>query len=192
MQDSQSQDWQPQDWQSQDSRPQDWQSGEEPRGGGRDERQQHPEDRGPSRGQTREQRQQRQARWQESLPELVARLETQGTEASARSGDQLSNIGPADGSAMQDSQPQDSQPQDSQPQDWQPQDSQSQDWQSQDGQPQDWQPGEEPRGGGRDERQQHPEDRGPSRGQTREQRQARWQESFRLAPDERTRPGVPT
>ena len=101
---------------------------------------------------------------QESLPELVARLETQGTGANVARGDQLSNGGPADGSGMRDGQ-------------------------SQDGQSQDWQPGEEPRGGGRDERQQHPEDRGQPRGQPgtqirelRQQRQARWQASLGLAP----------
>ena len=108
---------------------------------------------------------------QDGLPELVARLETQGTTASATRGDQMSggpaDGGPADGSGMPDGQPQERQPQEGRT-------------------------GQEPRGGGRDERQPHPEDRGQPRGrpggqpvsqirELRQQRQARWQASLGLA-----------
>ena len=109
---------------------------------------------------------------QDGLPELVARLESQGTTANATRGDQMSggatNGGPTDWSGMQDGQ--------------------RQEGQRQEGQPQKEQTGQGPGGGGRDERQQHPEDRGQPRGQPgsqirelRQQRQARWQASLGLA-----------
>ena len=108
---------------------------------------------------------------QDGLPELVARLETQGAAASATRGDQMSGGeaggGPADWSGMQDGP-------------------------RQEGQPQEGRAGQEPGGGGRGERQQHPEERGQPRGQPdgqpggqirelRQQRQARWQASLGLA-----------
>lgn len=108
---------------------------------------------------------------QDGLPELVARMETQGTTASATRGDQMSggpaDGGPADGSGMQDGQPQERHPQEGRT-------------------------GQEPGGGGRDERQPHPEDRDRPGGQPggqpgsqlrepRQQRQARWQASLGLA-----------
>ena len=109
---------------------------------------------------------------QDGLPELVARLESQGTTANATRGDQMSggatNGGPTDWSGMQDGQ--------------------RQEGQRQEGQPQKEQTGQGPGGGGRDERQQHPEDRGQPRGQPgsqirelRQERQARWQASLGLA-----------
>ena len=104
---------------------------------------------------------------QDGLPELVARLETQGTTANAMRGDQMSG-GAADGG----------------PTDW----SGTQDGQRQERQPPEGQTGQETSGGGRDERHQHSEDRGQPRGQPgsqvrelRQQRQARWHASLGLA-----------
>ncbi len=100
---------------------------------------------------------------QDGLPELVARLETQGAVASATRGDQMSGGdaggGPADWSGMQDGR-------------------------RQEGQPPEGQAGQEPGSGRGGERQQHPQDRGQPGGQIRElrqQRQARWQASLGLA-----------
>ena len=114
---------------------------------------------------------------QESLPELVARLEANGTNASATHGDPAgdpSNGGASDWLGAQDRQARDGpQPRDGH--------------QSRDEQPRDEQ-NSQGRGGGRDERQQHPEDRGQPRGQPgeltgelRKERQARWQASLGLA-----------